>query len=147
MTAFLSIYSLKFYQFNGRLPGYDRIQAKNQNIDPDKAAFSMAPHDEEAYAHVNQNDHDADPHDAHHDAAYDHDQDHGYGGHSPGHSPGHDPFRTGSAAGRHENPFDDSAEYRPQTGPGPIYVPPTAQDDYDDDRPVRFPAANYDRVV
>ncbi|KAL2119224.1 hypothetical protein VTJ04DRAFT_6184 [Mycothermus thermophilus] len=62
-TTFISIWTLKYYQWHHRLPGYDRSgPAGNQNIDPDKAAFSLAPHDEEAYAPVNMHDQD-DPHD------------------------------------------------------------------------------------
>jgi hypothetical protein len=62
VTTFFSIWTLKYYQFNNRLPGYDRTQLNNQNIDPDKAAFSLAPHDEESYAPVNAADHDHDDH-------------------------------------------------------------------------------------
>ncbi|CCC13308.1 hypothetical protein SMACR_06599 [Sordaria macrospora] len=58
VTTFLSIYTLMYYKWNNRLPGYDNLHARNQNIDPDKAAFSLAPHDEEAYAPVNVNDRD-----------------------------------------------------------------------------------------
>lgn len=58
VTTFLSIYTLMYYKWNNRLPGYDNLHARNQNIDPDKAAFSLAPHDEEAYAPVNMNDRD-----------------------------------------------------------------------------------------
>ncbi|KJK93439.1 hypothetical protein H633G_02640 [Metarhizium anisopliae BRIP 53284] len=41
------------------LPGYDnrKLRGGDSNIDPDKAAFSMAPHDEEAYERVNMDDH------------------------------------------------------------------------------------------
>ncbi|KAJ2968642.1 hypothetical protein NUW58_g10180 [Xylaria curta] len=47
-TTLISTYTLRYYQQNGDLPGYEKLGA-GQNIDPDKAAFSMAPHDEEAY--------------------------------------------------------------------------------------------------
>lgn len=54
VTTFLSLYSLKYYQFNGQLPGYDRLNAppNAQNIDPDMAAFSTAPMGEEPYARL-----------------------------------------------------------------------------------------------
>lgn len=173
-TTFLSIYTYKFYEWNGRLPGYDK-GITNQNIDPDKAAFSTAPHDEEAYSHVPMNDHD-DPHDpysssqaasaydpsqvgggggggSHVGSAYD---DTSYaGGRTASHGSGYsgatgvqdNPFRQDN------NPFDDDHEYgatphqsTANLGLGRPYVPPTAEE-YDDAAPVQFPAANYDRVV
>ncbi|EFX02547.1 chaperone-binding protein [Grosmannia clavigera kw1407] len=64
ITTFVSLYTLKYYQLNGQLPGYDRLGGpKNvQNIDPDMAAFSAAPMGEEPYARLNDmdNDHDHD---------------------------------------------------------------------------------------
>lgn len=63
----------------------------------------------------------------------------------------------GGAAGvqdnpfRQDNPFDDDHEYttphQSTTNVGRPYAPPTAHDEYDDERPVQFPAGNYDRVV
>ena len=128
-----------------------------QNIDPDKAAFSMAPHDEEAYAPVHMNDHDND-HDV--NAPDVHGYDNGYGrpsnttysdsqdpySHGAQQDPfASDPYRVSARPG--ENPFDDNAGYHSQTGGGSAYNPPTAQDAYDDDRPAQFPAGNYDRAV
>ncbi|KAI0167203.1 hypothetical protein BJ166DRAFT_229050 [Pestalotiopsis sp. NC0098] len=62
ISTFISAYTLKYYQFHGVMPGYPNIQRKSgaTNIDPDKAAFSMAPHDEEAYAPIHADDHDND---------------------------------------------------------------------------------------
>lgn len=68
-TTAISMYSLKYYQFHGRLPGYDRLGGGlgggggtgigSQDIDPDKAAFSMAPHGgEDAYAPIHGRDDD-----------------------------------------------------------------------------------------
>lgn len=57
-TTVLSIYSVKYHEWNGRLPGYEHPSAGGQNIDPDKAAFSTNMHDEEAYAHIPMNDQD-----------------------------------------------------------------------------------------
>ena len=170
VTSFLSIYTLKFYQFNGRLPGYDKIQARRaQNIDPDMAAFSMAPHDEEAYGPVSSNDRDDDHHLAHEHGGGDH-HDGGFG--DGGGGGVEDPYGpTPPTGGRQENPFDDrhDLDYRPQAGaaghgPSPFddrheadyratsssgrpYAPPRADDDYDDERPVQFPVGNYDRGV
>jgi hypothetical protein len=142
-STFLSIYTLKYYQFNGTLPGYDKQRIKNDNIDPDKAAFSMAPHDEEAYAHV--------PGDDRHDGPGHDDHDDGYGGRTEYED---DPNRYGSLPARGDNAvFDTETEYRrhspdAHTGGGNRYAPPTAQDYDEDERiPVQFPAANYDRVT
>ncbi|KAJ9144356.1 Chaperone-binding protein [Coniochaeta hoffmannii] len=173
-TTFLSIYTVKFYEWNGRLPGYDK-GITNQNIDPDKAAFSMAPHDEEAYAHVPMNDHDhddahdgyagpstTDPYGDHAATAYDAQagggsayDDTSYGGAGRQTSHGSATGYAGAAGTqdnpfRQDNPFDDDHEYatphQSATNVGRPYAPPTAED-LDDDRPVQFPAANYDRVV
>jgi hypothetical protein len=138
---------------NGRLPGYDkaRLGGTSQNIDPDKAAFSMAPHDDDAYAPVNMNDHDH------------RDEETGYGGGYgvPSNGYGSDPYQSSQ---HQDNPFDDhnhsygrpqqtspfddhaAADYRPHSGQGGgrPYAPPSAED-YVDDRPAQFPAGNYDR--
>lgn len=154
VTTFFSIWTLKYYQWNNRLPGYDRAQLGSQNIDPDKAAFSLAPHDEEAYAPVNMADHDHD-HDDHHDGSH-------YGGggarsdYSDPYGPGagsqvgasstvssyHDnPFRQQEA----RNPFDNDTEYHSGrvSAAGGRYAPSTAADPYED---ASFPHANYDRI-
>ncbi|KAK6075677.1 chaperone-binding protein [Seiridium cupressi] len=172
-STFLSAYTLKYYRFHGNLPGYDNIARKggHQNIDPDKAAFSMAPHDEEAYAPVN-----ADDHDDHSSTPYNadsytsrpmFDSETDYRPHST--TPSHDnPFgdhgyRPHSTTPSHDNPFGDSG-YRahsvspandpyssgygsqPEAGGPRIYAPPSAQE-YDDGRPAQFPTANYDRTL
>ncbi|KAL8410053.1 hypothetical protein RB594_008230 [Gaeumannomyces avenae] len=201
VTMAISIYSLKYYQFNGRLPGYDRlgggVGGDGQNIDPDKAAFSMAPHGgEDAYTPIHGRDEDdrrddpLDPRDDHggpymntaynsnsyssaaaagHQAAGN-----PYGGGAGGFAEP-DPYggSVGSRLGRNGNPFDqgrndnnpfgdaDHTGYVPPahtTSPGPglhgrvspnptAYRPPSAQDGYDDTRPVQFPAGNYDRTL
>ncbi|KAI0123047.1 hypothetical protein BJ170DRAFT_123234 [Xylariales sp. AK1849] len=157
-TTFISAYTLQYYSFNGTLPGYDNVGPRaHQNIDPDKAAFSMAPHDEEAYAPVHGEDHDADHHG---DRPYNGDSYHS----RPmfdSESEYHPPHSTTPAP--HDNPFDNT--YRPHsTSPhndpyssgygasssdvgGPrIYAPPSAEE-YDDGRPAQFPTANYDRTL
>ncbi len=158
-SSFVSFYTLHFYQMNGRLPGYDALQRRNQNIDPDKAAFSVAPHDEE-YAQVRPNDHELDPDHGGMGAAaspYEYGgaggstagsyNDNGYGS-AAGTSHLHAPYGPDSMGRPELNPFDDHSEYRPPTGSGTAYAPPSAQDDYDDEsRPVQFPTAHYDRGV
>ncbi|KAI0969683.1 hypothetical protein F4678DRAFT_463016 [Xylaria arbuscula] len=160
LSTLISTYTLRYYQQNGDLPGYDKM-GSHQNIDPDKAAFSMAPHDEEAYAPVNMDDHHDDVHDDHTSQPYDPDS---YG--SLGSRPNlyeaetsYTPHHTSSPA-PHENPFDNSYRAHGSTSPHPdpfsnsyathsgsqIYAPPAA-DDYDDGRPVQFPSANYDRTL
>ena len=68
------MYSLKYYQFNGHLPGYESSGPKGggQNIDPDMAAFSSNMHDDEPYARVNNMDPDYenDHNDYHSDTGY-----------------------------------------------------------------------------
>jgi hypothetical protein len=157
-TTVLSIYSVKYHEWNGRLPGYEHANTGGQNIDPDKAAFSTNMHDEEAYAHIPMNDHD------------DHDDPYGPGpssgsayddhastayvgaGRQTSHGSGYS-GRSGSAQEnpfRQHNPFDDDTEYAgagSSASVGMPYVPPTAHEEFDDDGPVKFPAGNYDRVA
>lgn len=112
----------------------------------------MAPHDEEAYAPINMDDHeptgprtDYDSHDPYGAPS-------SYGGSAVGrYNPEEDdPGRYGSRPARPTDPFTDTEYHsttpQPPAG-GSVYVPPTAHNDYDDDRPAQFPAANYDRTV
>ncbi|OAA68725.1 chaperone-binding protein [Niveomyces insectorum RCEF 264] len=175
-TTFYSVYSLKYYQFNGSLPGYDRLgstqKLSQNNIDPDMAAFSTAPHDDEPYAHINDMD-DYEQHDGH-----DYRSDvsgsgvGGYGGSGSGyaHAGSHvnssyfDTGAGGSVAGSSTayggaNPFDDGhasssiGGLRPAASHSSLgtstapsgYAPPTVHDAFDEDQPVRFPEADYDR--
>ena len=163
VTTFLSIWTLQYWKWNNRLPGYDKGgngAAHQDAIDPDKAAFSMAPHGEEAYAPVHMNDHD------------DHDVPLGGGVGGGAHSDFADPYGApnrspdpyggptippvGTSYGgagaqenpfRDDNPFDDDTSYNPggrASALGNRYTAPTAQEEYDD---ARFPAANYDRIT
>ncbi|KAI2623199.1 hypothetical protein GGR54DRAFT_596992 [Hypoxylon sp. NC1633] len=149
-TTAVSVYTLRYYQRTESLPGYENLGG-NQNIDPDKAAFSMAPHDEEAYAPVQMDDH----HEEHHDGPYDpdsfgarYDNDTAYRPHSTSPAPLDNPFdnayRTHSHSPSHSDAYGDP--YGSQTSRPHIYAPPVAED-YDDDRPVQFPNANYDRTM
>ncbi|KIH94391.1 chaperone-binding protein [Sporothrix brasiliensis 5110] len=162
ITTFLSIYSLKYYQMNGHLPGYETTGAKGgQNIDPDMAAFSTAPHDEEPYARINNMDPDYDHNDYQSDMG-------GYGGGSTVGGGGSSYANAGSHmdttylggggssygggnVSHSDNPFDDNHGLRPAASSASIgtsahsgYAPPTVHDAYDDTRPVHFPDANYD---
>ncbi|KAI0145058.1 hypothetical protein GGR57DRAFT_319878 [Xylariaceae sp. FL1272] len=158
----VSVFTLRYYQANGELPGYERLGSMTQNIDPDKAAFSMAPHDEEAYAPINMDDHHDDHHGSdHHSQPYDPDSFSANNVYETESS--YQPHHTASPA-PHENPFAGSNNYRTQGSPAPqhdpfsdpyaapaggpqIYAPPAAEDHYDDGRPVQFPSANYDRTL
>ncbi|OAQ95766.1 hypothetical protein LLEC1_00379 [Akanthomyces lecanii] len=50
-STFISGYTMTYYNFHGSLPGYSnrKIRSGSNDIDPDKEAFSMAPHGDEAY--------------------------------------------------------------------------------------------------
>lgn len=156
LSTLISTYTLRYYQQNGDLPGYEKMDSR-QNIDPDKAAFSMAPHDEEAYAPINMDDQHDDIHDDDHHQPYDS----GSFGSRPIYEAetSYQPHHTSSPA-PHENPFDNSYRTHGSTSPHPdpfsnayatqsgpkIYAPPAAED-YDDGRPVQFPSGNYDRTL
>lgn len=57
-TTFMSLYGVAYYRREGYLPGASRAPFNAQAIDPDKEAFSTAPHDDD-YARVhNTDDHD-----------------------------------------------------------------------------------------
>jgi hypothetical protein len=87
--------------------------------------------------------------------AYDEHADTAYGG-AGGRLASHGSGYSGAAGlqdnpFRQDNPFDDDHEYaaphQSATSLGRPYAPPTAHEEFDDDRPVQFPAADYDRVV
>lgn len=156
LSTLISAFTLHHYQQNGDLPGYEKI-GSTQNIDPDKAAFSMAPHDEEAYAPINMDDQHDDIHDDHGSRPYDPDsyssrpiyeaetsyQPHHTSSPGPHDNPFDNSYRTHSTS-PHPGPFDDP--YSAPLGGSKLYVPP-ASDDYDDGRPVQFPTGNYDRTL
>ncbi|KAH7033188.1 uncharacterized protein B0I36DRAFT_105921 [Microdochium trichocladiopsis] len=163
LSTLVSFFTLKYWHANGDLPGYERLDRSNTNIDPDKAAFSMAPHDEEAYAPISGNDHDDDHHsnvpynaDAYgsvnSNTLFDSSTSYGGGGAASTHT---DPFADTSygGGGAHSTYSDNSyGGTNPYSGGhqasgSQIYAPPTAEEDYDDGRPAKFPAANYDRTL
>ncbi|KAI1103529.1 hypothetical protein F4804DRAFT_342420 [Jackrogersella minutella] len=150
-TTAVSVYTLRYYQRTESLPGYENLGGR-QNIDPDKAAFSMAPHDEEAYAPVQMDDH-HDEHE-HNDNPYDpdsfggrFDNDTSYRPHSTSPAPLDNPFDNAYRSHSHSPASDLYGDpYGSQTSRPHVYAPPAAED-YDDDRPVQFPSANYDRTL
>ncbi|GKT49178.1 uncharacterized protein ColSpa_09359 [Colletotrichum spaethianum] len=162
LGVFVTLYTLKYYQFHGTLPGYDKQKLGGDNIDPDKAAFSMAPHDEEAYAPVQMDDHNDDnttlyggtnaPVGGYNNGSYNS----RYGGSSAYGPEDDDPNRYGSLPSRQNAAmFDSETEYHSQhpTSVTPAPVQPYAAPEpyaapvYDDDRPAQFPTANYDRTM
>lgn len=139
---------MTFYNFHGNLPGYDnrKIRSGSNDIDPDKEAFSMAPHGEDAYERVHMDEND------HHDNG-------GYNGrygdanpYSTGdmHHVDDDPNRYGALPPRNDGPlFDSDTSYNPggayNSEPASMpYVPPQVSS-YEDE-PAKFPEGNYDRV-
>jgi hypothetical protein len=47
----MSVYAVSYYNREGYLPGLSRAPLNSQMIDPDKDAFSTAPHDDYAPVH------------------------------------------------------------------------------------------------
>ncbi|ODA79860.1 hypothetical protein RJ55_05457 [Drechmeria coniospora] len=148
-TSLVSAYTLQYYNFHGCLPGYDSRQVRGgesvSNVDPDKAAFSMAPHDEEAYERVNADDHDAGPGSG--PGSY---SAHGRYGHAnPYGADDDDPNRYGSLPPRNNGGFFDAeTEYGAAGVPVPSVPyggPATSHSPYMDDEPAQFPAAHYER--
>jgi hypothetical protein len=164
-TTFLSVYTIKYYEMNTALPGYDGVAARRNRpmdaaaIDPDKEAFSTAPHDEEsAYAPLGMSDH----HDDAHGSADPYGAPSPYGGsHLHGDLYGGATVSQGgsgygSSGGLGENPFRQDNPFESDSDVGGYhsvqgstvnsrYNAPAAHDEYDD-RPAAFPTANYDRI-
>lgn len=168
-STLVSVFTLKYYQTNGDLPGYEALDSRTANIDPDKAAFSMAPHDEEAYAPIHNNDHEDDDHrsNVHNPYSADaygsvnsntmFDSETAYNSHGGGSQAGQaDPFADNAygaqshtgGGGYSDNMYNSGANPYggSQVGGSSIYAPPTAEESYDDGRPAKFPTGNYDRT-
>lgn len=146
-STFVSGYTLTYWKFHGNLPGYDnrKLRTGDNNIDPDKAAFSMAPHDEEAYERINADDHDTsnpyvvDPARYGHANPYSHDD-------------GNEPNSYGAVPPQHRSDlFNQDTEY---TSGGGVDLPAGssshtyaagARVSYSD-QPAKFPSGHYDRV-
>lgn len=158
-TTFVSLYTLNYYNFHGNLPGYDNRKVRGgENIDPDKAAFSMAPHDDEAYERVNMDDQEpsSNPYGSYNsnhnqggynDTSYNGNGSNRYGDANPYSTDDDDPARYGSMPHRTNTLFESDSEYRPGGGAPPSmpYVNPPAGNAYDDNA-VHFPSGNYDRT-
>lgn len=157
----LSLVTHRYYNFNGVLPGYETSRGpRNANIDPDKAAFSTAGLDEEAYAPVHDHDDEPEfnaspygglgglgaasgsvaagpPHDHHDMSVYSADT--SYGGAASIHNQAFEP---------HPDDYLPSRRTSPLPGGGHLYSPSPAHDDDEfDDHPAQFPAADYSRVL
>lgn len=160
MSTFVSIATLQYYNFNGVLPGYDSLRTGRPhptNIDPDKAAFSTAPADEDGhYAPVGMNDDEPEfnaspyggasmagpgsstmPHDPYEANTYEpnaYEPNTSYGGAAAG---------MGTMGSRYGE--DEFQSHPPATGPQ-MYSPPAAHELHEDSSSVHFPTANYDRI-
>jgi hypothetical protein len=169
-STFVSIVTLKHYQFHGSLPGYDKrtLGVPANNYDPDKTAFSMAPDGDEPYARLDNEDPDHDVHGEHLPHVNDHNT--GYGGaasmnsrYGAGESAldsdlsgGYGGGGAGSYPSRNPTPLFDSSRYSPRpdettydggynsriSSPA-IHQSRTQGDSPYDDNVARFPAANY----
>ncbi|KAM3474458.1 hypothetical protein MY5147_004233 [Beauveria neobassiana] len=152
-STFISGYTMTYYKFHGSLPGYSnrKIRGGSNDIDPDKEAFSMAPHGDEAYERVHMDDHD---HDGPSAGAGSYSNRYGTdpNPYSGGHYEEEDPNRYGAVPPRGNAGafFDSETQYHSGGGAGsppPVvpaaspYRPPAVED-----VPVHFPPANYDRV-
>jgi hypothetical protein len=145
---------MQYHKFHGNLPGYDNRKIRSgENIDPDKAAFSMAPHDDEAYERVNMD-----------DAEVGYGANSSLGGNASG--TGNDRYNSnanpysaddydnpdrygtgsnvGGAPGRNQTMFDDETEYSSGGAPPPRYGGSQVSSNYDS--PAQFPSGAYDRI-
>ncbi|KAF4630455.1 hypothetical protein G7Y89_g7686 [Cudoniella acicularis] len=104
LTTLMSLYGVVYYKREGYLPGASRAPHNAQMIDPDKEAFSTAPHDDE-YARV----HNVDDNEVIHDA--------GGPGYGLGSGYGSEPSNPGNQSPRYEAPYTGG------------YVPPSVHDD------------------
>jgi hypothetical protein len=141
----MSVYGAIYFHREGVLPGGSRLPSNSATIDPDREAFSTAPHDDE-YAPVHMNDKD------HHDDMH-HEIDNGEGSSTTPYDP------TSHVAGQ-------VTSYGGAAGVGRgagrvVYAPPTVSDvgtgyrrygaddleqggyDAGEAGRVRFPAGNY----
>jgi hypothetical protein len=146
LTSLISLYGVVYYQREGYLPGASRAPTNAQMIDPDKEAFSAAPHDDE-YGPMHGQEHEM-LHDAEHDEPSESHYD-GYGG-GGGYVPptvhdeptgyGAEPTGYGGAGALHDEP----------TGYGGAGVEPTryggAGGIGGHDGRAQFPSARYDNL-
>jgi hypothetical protein len=148
-STFVSAFTLNYYNNHNILPGYDNRQMGGDNIDPDKAAFSMAPHGDEAYERVDMDDHEPSGGSAYgggyNNSSYNsHSR---YGDANPYSADDDDPDRFGALPPRNNTLFENDTEYHSGGAPPSLpanYANPTGGHPYED-VPVQFPAGNYDR--
>lgn len=172
LSTLISVVSLKYYNTNGMLPGYDNLSRGRthtmNSIDPDKAAFSTGPVDEEAYAPLGagRNDHSDDDEHEFNAGPYGGAPVHPgpsaspYGGgmgagSMPAHDSdpyGHQDTSYGGAASSMGSRYDVGGESYAHVNPTPppagtgLYSPPAVHDDDDLHGPVQFPAGNYGNI-
>ncbi|KAH6987769.1 hypothetical protein BKA56DRAFT_279537 [Ilyonectria sp. MPI-CAGE-AT-0026] len=169
-STFISAYTLTYFNFHGNLPGYDNRKLRGgENIDPDKAAFSMAPHDDEAYerVHADENEPTGSQYNSNsYNSNNRYDEGNPYGAEDD------DPSRYGALPPRTNTLFDNDTEYNSGPASMPYANPPAGNayesnsyndrppiltntfdhppmgNTYDDhlDHPAQFPAGNYDRT-
>jgi len=123
-TSLISLYSVVYYKREGYMPGGSRAPTNAQMIDPDKEAFSTAPHDDE-YAPVHHDEHDeAGPSGAYGAAAGHHEEDRydGYGG-SGGYVPPTVHDEPTGYAGAHDAAYGDGASGYGGSQPGRAKFP------------------------
>lgn len=143
----MSVYGVIYFRREGVLPGASRIPSNTNMIDPDREAFSTAPHEDE-YAAVHMNDKD------HHDDMMHQEMDSGEGRNSAPYDP------TSYVGGQGTSSYGGAAGAGRGAG-RVVYAPPTVSDErtgyrtygeedleaagYDEGeaRRVRFPAGNY----
>ncbi|KAK5993630.1 hypothetical protein PT974_07065 [Cladobotryum mycophilum] len=150
-STLVSAYTMQYYNFHNTLPGYDNRKIGGENIDPDKAAFSMAPVDEEAYERVNMDDHENDAPGSRYD-----DPASRYGDANPYSADDFDdPNRYGARPPRQTTSlFDSETEYNPGAGAGSSLglglsghnKSPSPKPTSYEDEPIQFPSGNYDRI-
>ena len=129
LTAFISVYGYIYYRREGYLPGASRAPHNANMIDPDKEAFSTAPHDDE-YARVN----DMDEHELPEHGGS------GYGAGSSSMGSRYDVPSYTSGSGGYVPPqvHDEPTGYTGYTGSAPVNTGPGGR--------VQFPDARYDNV-
>lgn len=147
-STFVSAFTLNYYNNHNILPGYDNRQMGSDNIDPDKAAFSMAPHGDEAYERVDMDDHE--PSGSAYGGGYNNNSYNShsrYGDANPYSADDEDPDRFGALPPRNNTLFENDTEYHSGGAPPSMpasYANPTGGHPYED-VPAQFPAGNYDR--
>ncbi|KAI9733504.1 MAG: hypothetical protein M1818_007252 [Claussenomyces sp. TS43310] len=130
LTSAISVYGVMYYRRNGNIPGMSRIPTNAALIDPDRDAFSTAPHDEYAPVHLNDKDDANDAEEGHAGQPLPYDTSYGGAG------------VYSSVPPRLDEPsFGNSVIYSPDSfGRTPSQSRP---DMAHEQEPVQFPAGNY----